>query len=322
MQPHGLMFHHFHGRSADAVREHRPGQGSISGDQFEQILAFIGVDRILPAREFLGRAVAGSLDAGHVCVTFDDNLRCQYDVALPVLERHGITAFWFVYTSVNLGRLEPLELYRRFRTDYFDRVEAFYEAFERCVGDSMYAGKVRAALGGFAPDRYLVDFPFYTHADRRFRFIRDEVLGPHRYRQIMDLMMSSAGMKTEKLACDLWMDDHCLRRLHEDGHVVGLHSHTHPTRLGELPVMEQAREYWINHDHLTGVLGQPPRAMSHPCNSYSPQTLGVLCDLGIQLGFRANRVGVAGRTRLETPREDHANILRAMRPSNAISRVA
>jgi hypothetical protein len=52
--------------------------------------------------------------------------------------------------------------------------------------------------------------------------------------------------------------------------------------------------------------------MSHPCNSYNTTTLEVLRELGITLGFRANMAG-GFDSRLERPREDHANLMRTMK---------
>ena len=81
------MFHHFHdGR-------HPAGQGSLSAHELADVIRFLGPARILPAREWLTRALAGTFDRGDLCLTFDDNLRCQYDVALPVLRHRIITNF-------------------------------------------------------------------------------------------------------------------------------------------------------------------------------------------------------------------------------------
>jgi hypothetical protein len=49
--------------------------------------------------------------------------------------------------------------------------------------------------------------------------------------------------------------------------------------------------------------------MSHPCNSYTADTLSILAELGISLGFRATMRGAADASALERPREDHANIM-------------
>ncbi len=300
------MFHHFW----DA--RHPRGQGAISRDDFSAMLDYLGADRILPAREWLARAENGKLREGDLCLTFDDNLRCQFDVAGPVLRERGMTGFWFVYTSVLEGKLERLELYRKFRTVFFKDVQDFYPAFFQSVGASEFAELVQNALTRFRPEEYLAGFDFYTDEDRRFRFVRDEALGPERYCAAMDAMMARQGVSPADLAQDLWMDAASLRQLHWEGHVIGLHSHTHPTRLENLDERGQEREYATNYLALATLVGERPVAMSHPCNSYNAETLRVLGRLGIRVGFRANMARLDGRN-LEFPREDHANVMGRMR---------
>jgi hypothetical protein len=60
------------------------------------------------------------------------------------------------------------------------------------------------------------------------------------------------------------------------------------------------------------LLDERPVTMSHPCNSYNAMTLEILRELGITLGFRANMAG-GFASELELPREDHANLIRAMK---------
>lgn len=307
--PHGVMFHHFHGG------EHPAGQGSMSAADLEAMISFLGPKNILPAREWMDRALAGRLRPGELCLTFDDGLRCQWDVAYPVMKALGLDAFWFVYTSPLEGRVERLELYRYFRTVRYPGVADFYRAFDAAAAQGPHAGAVSAALAGFDPKSYLKDFPFYTDADRRFRFVRDQALGPARYDEVMDRMMTAAGFSTDGLAAKLWIDDAIVARLHAEGHVIGLHSHTHPTQLCALPPGEQEREYRLNSAHLAKVTGRAPNAMSHPCNSYDEGTLAFLKGFGLEFGFRANMAMAGAHGPLEHPREDHANILKAMRRS-------
>lgn len=298
------MFHHFHDQ------RHLPGQGSLSSAELARLIEYLGPDRILPAREWAERASRGTLTASDLCLTFDDALRCQFDIALPVLRQFGLTAFWFVYTSVMEGRLERLEVYRHFRTTRFPSVEEFYGAFRHALVRCGFGPLVAGALAGFEPSRYLPDSPFYTSGDRTFRFLRDRVLGSDRYNQVMDLMLAEDGYPLEEAARLLWMDDDCLQILQREGHVIGLHSQTHPTQIAALPVDEQEREYSANAAHLLRLLGRRPKSMSHPCNSYSQETLNVLASLGVVLGFRANVAAVEGASTLECPREDHAVIWR------------
>lgn len=304
--PHGLMFHHFHGP------KFAPSQGSIDTDTFVKIIDhYAGTHNLLNAMDYLKRARNDQLEAGDVCITFDDSLLCQYKLALPVLQRYGLTAFWFVYSSVVTGNIEVLEIYRRYRSEFFKDIDAFYLAFFGTIDDSPYADLVNEKLQNYSPTTYLAEFSFYTHNDRKFRFVRDCALDPSAYQAVMDAMMTRSGTSAQQLAEGLWMNAGQLRTLHRDGHVVGLHSHTHPTTLANMSGEQQQREYADNQRILTDILHSRPSTMSHPCNSYSNETLDILDGLGIDLGFRSNmRDGFSSP--LEHPREDHAMIVKRL----------
>lgn len=303
--PHGLMFHHFHDL------RHPRGQGAIDAACFEAVLTRIGLDRILPAGEFLRRAIAKELRRGDLCITFDDALRCQYDVALPVLRRRNLTAFFFVYSGVFEGHREPLEIFRYFRTVAFPDIDRFYAAFDAAIADSQHADLVAQESAGVDFSAHLAEVPVYTLADRRFRYLRDRVLGPARYTDVMWRMIRNAGYDNLIPSELLWMDDANLRELHSEGHVIGLHSYSHPTELKAMPISDQRGEYHRNAAHLLRVTGQKPIAMSHPCNSYGPDTLELLRQMGVVIGFRAN-MAKTDFSELEMPRIDHAILTREM----------
>jgi len=300
---HGIMLHHFCGGP------HPKGQGAIDAEQFADLITAVGRDRILPAEEWVARTNQGTLHDGDLCITFDDALRCQYDIALPVLERFGITAFWFVYSSVFEGGVEPLEVFRYFRTVAFPDIDAFYRAFDEAWQGSEHAETIRAGIAGFDFDTYYPEIKIYTTADRRFRYIRDEILGPQRYELIMWRMIDLAGWRERIPANLLWLDDDCLRRLSAAGHVIGLHSYSHPTLLEKLPLAEQRTQYERNLRHIRQTIGRAPHTVSHPCNSYLPETLPLLRDLGVTVGFRAD-MSKLDYSPLELPRIDHALLVR------------
>ena len=105
---HGIMFHHFH----DDLK-HIKGQGSIDHIQFENLLIFLKKNfKILKAENWYKKAINNELTENEICLTFDDNLLCQYEVALPILEKYGLTAFWFIYSSPLKGVNEKIEIYR------------------------------------------------------------------------------------------------------------------------------------------------------------------------------------------------------------------
>ena len=302
MVAHGIMFHHFY----DSL--HPRGQGAISADEFDHMLSYLAERHsILDAKDWMRRALRDELVSNDICITFDDSLRCQYDIAKPVLDRHDIRAFWFVYSSVFEGNIEPLELYRYFRTVCFKDFPEFYNAFFRKVRGSLFAERIETVLKGYDPDAYIAVYPFYSRQDAIFRFVRDRVLEPAEYGALMDEMIQAADLNIGEAVRQLWMTNDHIRSLHLDGHVIGLHSHSHPMLIEALPLEQKREEYSRNHRYLSKVLGEPPIAMSHPCNSYDADVLDILAQHGIRLGFRAD-MEMAGKAHsmFEWPRTDQA----------------
>jgi len=228
-----------------------------------------------------------------------------------------VTAFWFIYSSVFEGRGGTLEVYRRFRTTAFPELDTFYDEFFHRAFSSASGKIARAVVEDGAIQELRAAFPFYSVNDAKFRLIRDRALPPAQYEQIMDGMMAARGVQVEELAKGLWMSDDHLRYLSRHGHVVGLHSYSHPTVLAALSCDEQREEYAQNAAHLSAVCGQRPVAMAHPANSYNDETLAIVRELGIRCGFRSNSVpprpgGVLNPSVWELAREDHANLVRGL----------
>jgi peptidoglycan/xylan/chitin deacetylase (PgdA/CDA1 family) len=121
--------------------------------------------------------------------------------------------------------------------------------------------------------------------------------------------MDQVGFDRDEASRNLWMTPDHVKQLDSEGHVIGLHSHTHPTTLGLLPPEAQKQEYEKNASWIRNLLGATPCVASHPCNSYSPETQEILHSLGVELAFRADTAHVVRRSQLEFPREDHANLL-------------
>ncbi|QQG42902.1 MAG: polysaccharide deacetylase family protein [Candidatus Giovannonibacteria bacterium] len=305
--PHGIMFHHFYNEA------HPRGQGAISADDLDNILRYVGIERILPPLEWLKRLKESKLKDGDVCLTFDDALLCQTEIALPVLEKYGLRAFWFVYSGVFEGRLENLELYRFFRVKHFDNIDDFYQLFLKKVSDLGMTVQVNSEF----EKKMLADFPFYSVNDVRFRFLRDKVLGKEDYEKIMNTMLKDYGLDKKEMSKSLWMSNRNLKYLSDNGHIVGLHSYSHPTSFADLPFKAQLDEYKKNYSHIKRVTGQNPVAVAHPVNSYNADTLKILEELGIICGFRSNmfpktKMGALNANAFEMAREDHANIARMM----------
>ena len=307
--PHGIVFHYFHGG------KYQPAQGAISAEEFEQTLLYIGTENILPAADWLEKAEKGTLQETDICITFDEGLREQYDLARPVMEKHGVTAFFFVYSSPMEGIPGQIELYRYIRNACFPSMMDFYDAFDAVVAQSTYADECTNALSTFDHTQYMKNYSFHPPEDKKFRFLRDDVLGSAHYDEMMNIMIDhlegQGTLDTKQALRDLWMGNNELRDLASKGHVLGLHSYSHPTTMGRMPVEEQREEYGKNHAHLLGLMPSPPKSMAHPCNSFNEATVTVMNELGVTVGFRSDMGQSDGP--FSWPRNDNTYLLQDLK---------
>lgn len=298
----GVMLHHFTDSTHQAI------QGALTEHQFLDLLDHLG-SRVTDAQTWRDKALKGSL-TDEICITFDDALLSQIDIALPVLESRGLTAFWFIYTEPLEGTASRLELYRFFRNSSFPDIDSFYCTFRR-VAEQAYGDDIERELKGFVHSDYLPQSGYYTDADREFRFVRDQVLGPARYDEIMDRMIVEAGVDVTALSKTIWLTSDHVVALQRNGHIVGLHSHTHPTAIDAMSKEEQKEEFVHNNEVLAGLLDASPDTMSHPNGRYNDETLVILQSIGVQIGFRADMAPV-GAHPLTRPRIDQADLRQAM----------
>ena len=303
-QNHGVMFHHFHETG------HLPeGQGSITAKEFEHIIKYIGVENIINPEEWIYKQSRNLLGKNSICLTFDDALKCQYDIAIPILNKYSIKAFWFIYSSVFSGELEKFEIYRKFRSKYFSGFDEFYENFFKIY---KYFDFTTIEENIFKKEVKLIksQFPFYSSNDIKFRIIRDDILNNQQFELLMDTLIEEKGTSPSELANDLWLTNSHLTKLSADGHYIGMHAYNHPYALSKLSYEEQFEQLKKNFDHITEVTGKKPVSMSYPNNSYNKHTIKILNELNIICAFRSNMKLVKNTSidnALIFPRMDHSN---------------
>ena len=299
----GVMFHHFHSQ------DHGERPGSISAEEFEDLIDYLRENfSILNPEDFLDRLEKGKLENSDIVLSFDDSLLSQFDIALPVLEHFSIKGIFNIYSSVFTGSPDPLELFALFRATEFEEFDSFWLRFLEV--SALVTPGARIKLDENFPEEWLQDFPFYSRNERRFRFMRDRILSREEYHKLMfELIKNTQSFNQELVVKHVWMDEDHIRKIVLNGHTVGLHSHTHPTQIGELPKSEQEAEYTVNKKWIEEHLGLVPEWVAHPCGNYSEITLDILGKLGIRAGFRSSLTSRHFGSPLEIPREDHSNLI-------------
>jgi peptidoglycan/xylan/chitin deacetylase (PgdA/CDA1 family) len=314
---HGIMFHRFH-RSHESDQS----QGALTPDDFERLLLHVGIENIRSPQEWLSRLGKNRLGERDLCITFDDGLRSQVEYALPVLDRYGLQAFWFIYSSVFEGKPLKSEIYSHAASQIGGMDVLIEEFFDRCpsdIVDHLKSDEFSAYVNVLREEG-----PFYSTNDLKYRFLRGMPQIKPSFEALMDQIIKKHGFDLEEVSRRLWLTEADLKALTERGHHVGLHSYDHPYELARLTYAEQLQQYEKNYAHIFSVTQQRPIGVSHPLNSYNEHSLAVLQRLGIRCGFRSNMAPPSPAQRinphcLELAREDAANVLSALKNPRSLA---
>ena len=86
------MFHYFHDK-----KFFKSTPGSIDSDYLVKIIKKIGQTNILDPLEFIEKIKNKNIKTNQPFFNFDDSLKCQYKIALPILKKFKIKSFFYYY---------------------------------------------------------------------------------------------------------------------------------------------------------------------------------------------------------------------------------
>lgn len=300
------MFHHFHGGKFPKV------QGSIDKKKFLKIINYLKKSKkIITPQEFLNLIKKKEIIGNEVCLTFDDGIKSQKELILPILDKLNIKAFFFIYTSMLKGKSDNLEYFRDFRYLFYKKINFFYKDFYLNL-KNIFPKRERELKLKY-DKKYLDIYKFYTKEDKKFRFCRDIILQKKEYDFIVEKMMKTKKYRKKDRKKYLFMSTKDIKEINKKGHTIGLHSHTHPMKIDNFDYKLQYNEYLKSKKILEKFLNKKIWAMSHPCGNYNNNSLKVLKKIGIKIGFRSNLFIKKIKSNLEVPREDHTDLLKRLK---------
>ena len=302
----GIMFHHFYGKG------HKKSVGSINKSQFKKILNYINKNfNLLNAEEFISRAIKKKLQPQDVCLTFDDNLKCQHDIALPILKKEKISAFFFIYSSVFDKKFNLMEIIRDFSNEKFKDFNEFYNLFEKTF-IKFYKQDFAEFKKKFKSD-YLINYSFYSIKERKYRFIRDRVIDQKKFEKILLQMMRKKNYKIYKNYKKIFMNKKHILNLIKNKNIIGLHSHFHYPNLKLIKVKDQITDYKKNYEYIKKNFRVNPISASYPFGRFNSNTLNIMKKLKIKIAFLS--MNKTGNSYLKIGRIDHNNILKKINSS-------
>lgn len=244
----------------------RPGDPTAQA--FDELLgALKSWFNVIGLTEALDLMARGTLPPAALAISFDDGYADNVEVALPILQSHGLTATFFVATGY-LG----------------DGV---------MFNDQVIEG-VRAAEGDSLDLEFLGlgRLPIRTNAER-FQ-TSQAIIG-----NIKFLSSDERMQKAERVAelCRLstpprlMTDADGVRRLAAAGMEIGAHTHTHPILMRLAPAAAE-QEIARGRDELASILGYPPRLFAYPNGrlgrDYSAEHVAIVERLGFDAAFTTN----------------------------------
>ena len=235
--------------------------GEVTSDSFDaQMFRLRAAFNVLPLFEAAERLKEGTLPARAVCITFDDGYADNFTIALPILQRHGLAATFFIATAyLNGGRM------------FNDTViEAIRHA---------QSGKLDlTALG-------LGQHDLFTLKDRA-RSI-NHVLSAVKYLPVDERETIVGGLcelaRCSSLPDNLMMTNDQIKSLCRAGMEIGAHTARHPILAG-LDAVAVKQEIMAGKQFLEEVTGTQIRLFAYPNGKpgvdYLPEQVAIVRELG------------------------------------------
>lgn len=242
--------------------------GELHAERFDAVCAWLAHwFNVLPLDQAARRLRDGTLPARAAAITFDDGYADNHDIALPILQRHGLVATFFVATGfLDGGRMwndSVIESVRRTGAAALDL---------RALG---LAGVDDIVLDGLAARQAAI--PRLLGALKYLEPPRREAA-----------VAAVAAAACAELPNDLMMTAAQVRGLHRAGMQVGAHTVSHPI-LARLSPQAAHREVLQSKQALESILGAPVPLFAYPNGKpqqdYDQASIDIVRDCGFDAAF-------------------------------------
>jgi peptidoglycan/xylan/chitin deacetylase (PgdA/CDA1 family) len=233
-----LLFHRVHARP-DPLFEGEPDAA-----RFDAICRWLARwFRVLPLDEAVTRLAERRLPARAACITFDDGYADNHEQALPVLQRHGLVATFFVAT----GYLDGGRMFN----------DTVVESVRRAPGATLRTEGLAEGLP--------TELPIGDDASRRAAIVR--LIDAFKYHDVPERNRLAEALRLRagnpELPRDLMMHTEQVRALHRAGMQIGAHTVTHPI-LARLSDDAVRRELDDSRRALAAATGAPVTLFAYP----------------------------------------------------------
>jgi peptidoglycan/xylan/chitin deacetylase (PgdA/CDA1 family) len=206
----------------------------------------------------------GSLPPRALCITFDDGYADNATVALPILQRHGLSATFFISTGFLDGGMPWNDLV----TESFRHSEREFVELPRIAGIDLGAWALGDSAARRAAILSTIDHIKYLPALHR--------------QDAVQAVVAACGVVTPN---DLMMSSAQVKQLVDGGMTVGGHTINHPI-LAHIDEATARNEIAKGCDRLHAITGRAVELFAYPNGrpmvDYVPATVEVVRSLGFK----------------------------------------
>jgi len=229
-----------------------------------QLGALKATFNVLPLGEAVARLKSASLPPRAACITFDDGYADNVTIALPILQRHGLHATFFIATAyLNGGRMFNDTIIHAIRHSRAERIDLS-----------------RLGLGQY--DLRTLEAKRRALGEILWK-VRYELPGERRADSVEELARTATDAPPPN---DLMMDTRQLEALARAGMEIGGHTARHPI-LAQLDATAASREIAEGRDYLEALLGTKVRLFAYPNGRPGVDYLPEQTAIPRKLGFDA-----------------------------------
>ncbi|MCC6915854.1 polysaccharide deacetylase family protein [Nitrosomonas sp.] len=237
------------------------GEGGIA--QFEKGLSYLVNNfNVLPLSEAVNRLRSGTLPARAACITFDDGYADNAETALPILQKHGITATFFIASGfLDGGRMWNDTVIESVRLARGDRLDL--SSIDLGNHAITTLEQRQATL-----NRLIGKLKYQSHATRS------------------ELVEKLSTIIAARLPDNLMMTSAQVKQLHEAGMEIGGHTLTHPI-LASIDDAAARTEIAEGKAKLEAIIGTPLRLFAYPNGKPGKDYLSAHVEMVKDAGFEA-----------------------------------
>lgn len=290
-----LMYH----RVADPEAD--PWQLAVSPANFEAQLRWLKSKYTLVTPQDLAVQIGrGKVAANQVCLTFDDGYRDNYTTALPLLQKHGCPATFFISTYfLQTGRLYWWDLLQEivFNSPELPSPFSFNVGGETVTCALENEGRLTPELQALQNNWVWSAAPPTQRC--RLYFSLWEKMRPLPQREI-ERLLTQLQEKTDVAALKKGAGEPMtlsnLREMSRHPLVhIGLHTHTHPV-LSLHGMNVQQNELAENKKMLEEVCGYPMTVLSYPHGKYNDYTVSIVKKMALTAAFTTNSEAISPKS--------------------------